>query len=129
MTRRWPLFLLGLFLFVLAPISMYVQLLLHYRNMPYQALALATPGVILMVVSFWQRGGIVRGIGAVVFAVLCGLFWFMLLVTMRTPAYTGPQVGQKMPAFATTLASGATFSDDDLAKGQRTLLIFFRGHW
>jgi peroxiredoxin len=53
----------------------------------------------------------------------------MLLYMMRTPDYTGPAVGQKMPAFTTALASGSAFTNADLANGQRTVLVFFRGHW
>jgi hypothetical protein len=128
-TRRWPLFLLGLLLFILGPISVFAQLHFHDRHTPYQAPILATLGVLLMAVSLWQRGGIIRGIALFLFAALCGLEWFLLLVAMKTPDYAGPTVGQKTPPFTTTLANGSAFTNDDLAKGENTVLIFFRGHW
>ena len=42
----------------------------------------------------------------------------------------GPaHAGEKMVPFTTTLADGRVFSQDDLAKGQPTVLLFFRGRW
>ena len=126
---HWPLFLLGVVLFVLGPIIVFVQFRIHDRTTPWHVPILATLGIVLMAASFWQRGGIIRGIGLFVFVALCGLEWFMLLVAMKTPVYAGPQKGQQAPAFATKLANGTAFSDGDLAKGERTVLVFYRGHW
>ena len=45
--------------------------------------------------------------------------------TERRPA----QPGNKVPAFATTLADGRTFTNHDLENGSNSVLIFFRGRW
>jgi hypothetical protein len=128
-TWRWPLFFLGIVLFLLGPAAVFVQFQMHIHTTPYYVPILATLGVALMGISLLQLGGVLRGVGLLLFLGVCGLEWYMLLVLMRTPEYAGPAVGQKIPAFATTLADGATFSNDDLAKGQRTVLVFYRGHW
>ena len=128
--RQWPLFLLGALLFLLGPIIFVVQFNVQMVNMPWHVPILATLGVLLMAVSVWQRGGIWRGVGLGLFALLCGREWFMLVVGTKTPAYTGPAiVDHQVPAFATTLADGTSFTDQDLAQGKPTLLVFFRGHW
>jgi hypothetical protein len=54
----------------------------------------------------------------------------MLAVGVKNPAYTGPAVaGQKVPAFAAILADGTPFTEKDLAQGNSTILLFFRGRW
>ena len=37
--------------------------------------------------------------------------------------------GEKLPAFATKLADGTSFTDKNLEGGQTSALVFFRGHW
>jgi hypothetical protein len=128
--RRWPLFSLGVLLFVLGPALYYIQFRLEYLDTPWYVPILATAGVVLMVVSVWQRRGVVRIIGLALFLLVAGFEWHALLIGFRTPQYNGPaQPGQKIPAFATTLADGKAFTDRDLDKGIPTVLVFFRGHW
>jgi hypothetical protein len=91
---------------------------------------LATVGVLLMALSVWQRRGILRWIGLVLFVLLCGFEWFTLVVGTKTPNYDGPaRRDHQVPAFATTLADGKSFTDNDLQKGIPTVLVFFRGRW
>lgn len=131
--KRWPLFLIGLLLFVLGPITYAVQCQLAYLYMtPWYLPALSSVGVALMIVSVWQRRGIVRSIALGVFTLLCGLQWLFFLVLARTPDYQGPaQVGSKVPTFAAILADGSPFTSRDLEadRGGATVLLFFRGHW
>jgi hypothetical protein len=128
---RLPLFLLGVLLFIAGPAIYATQMLaLHQFKTPWHVPLLATVGAILMLLSVVQRPGIVRIIGLVLFTAICGFEWFAMLVVFPTPPYTGPvAVGQPMPAFATTYADGASFSDKDLANGKTHLLVFYRGHW
>jgi hypothetical protein len=128
--RRWPLFLLGVLLFFLGPIAYFVQISQGQLWMPWYTPILASAGVLLMLVSVVQRPGIFRIAGLMLFALLCAAQWFFMLVGARSPEYTGPaQAGAKIPAFATALADGQPFTDKDLAKDQRTLLVFYRGRW
>jgi hypothetical protein len=127
--RQWPLFLAGLLLFAAGPVAYIVQVQLEYLIMPWYVPILASVGVLLMALSVWQRGGLWRNVGTVFFLLLCAGEWFMLLAT-TAPQYTGPaQTGRKVPAFATTLADGSSFTDRDLQNGTPALLLFFRGRW
>ncbi len=128
--RRWPLFLVGILLFFLGPVIYAVQVQAKQLETPWYALVLATIGVLLMTASVWQRGGVLRTAGLVLFVLVCGLEWYMVLVTAKTPLYTGPaQPGHKIPAFATALSDGRPFTNDDLESGIPTVLLFFRGRW
>jgi hypothetical protein len=128
--RRWPLFWVGLLLFVLGPVLYAVQVSLKHLWMPWYLPLLSSIGVVLMIASVRQRWGALRIAGATLFAVLCGAEWYMLLVAAKTPLYTGPaQPGRKIPEFAATLADGTAFTNKDLENGQRTVLVFFRGRW
>ena len=128
--RRWPLFLMGLALFLAGPILNAIEITSGRLTMPWYLPILATLGVLFMIASVWQRGGILRVSGLVVFAVLCGLIWFFVLVMSKVPDYTGPALpGKKVPAFTTRLADGKSFSDEDLEAGDRSVLLFFRGRW
>jgi peroxiredoxin len=52
----------------------------------------------------------------------------MLLVVFALPPYTGPvKAGQPFPEFATTLADGSSFTQNDLKGEQNTALFFFNG--
>jgi hypothetical protein len=127
---RRPWFLVGVIVFFLGIGAYVIQFRLKQFVTPWYAPVLATLGVALMGVSVWQRRGILRSIGLALFVLLCGFEWFLLLVATRTPAYTGPaQPGQKMPAFATTLADGRAFTNHDLENGSGSVLVFFRGRW
>lgn len=128
--RAWPLFLAGLFLFIAGPAAYMLRFNAKHLEMPWYMLILATAGVGLMVASVWRRRGVVRAVLLVLFVVACGFEWYGFVVVFRNPEYHGPaQLGTKIPQFATKLADGQPFSDQDLAKGGTTVLVFYRGHW
>ena len=128
---RVPLFLLGILFFIAGPAIYAVQTgVLHHFKTPWHLPLLATAGCFLMLMSVWQRGGVLRIVGLVIFSVFCGIEWFGLAIAMRTPEYTGPvAVGLPLPTFAATRSDGAAFTDRDLVQGKSTLLVFFRGRW
>jgi hypothetical protein len=129
-TRHWTLFLAGTLLFVLGPALYIVQFRSKNLATPWYLPALSTAAVALMIVSVWRRPGVVRGIGLVLFTLLCGLEWFTIAVATKTPEYTGPaQPGRKVPQFTAVLATGAPFTEKDLESGSTTALVFFRGRW
>jgi len=97
---------------------------------PWYVPILATLGVVLMVISVMQRGGKLRMVGTVFFALFCAFEWFMIGYLARLPEYTGPaQRGEQVPAFAAVQADGQSFTNLDLERGDSTLLVFFRGRW
>jgi hypothetical protein len=129
-SRRWPLFAAGVVLFLLGPAIYTMQIREGNLPAPWHVPILASLGVLLMIGSVWQSRSVWRGVAPALFALVCGLEWFMLLVGMHAPPYTGPAlVGRQAPAFATTLANGEAFTDRDLAKGESMILLFFRGRW
>src|SRR5262245_35642969 len=96
---------------------------------PWYAPLLGALGVALIIVALMRSRSIWRWTAVVIFTAFVGFQWWALLA-MRTPAYTGPEKdGEPFPAFATTLADGSAFTQDDLKGGQRTVMVFFRGHW
>ena len=128
--RRWPLFLVGILLFLAGPVIYFVQINRQLLETPWYAPALASLGVLVMAVSVGQRGGRFRKVGLVVFVVVCGLEWYWLAVGTMNPVYHGPaQAGRALPPFTTTLADGKVFASEDLAKGGSSVLVFYRGHW
>jgi hypothetical protein len=129
--RGWPLFLLGVIVFFAGLAANFVQVfVLRQTVMPWAMLVLTSAGVALMVLSLVRRFGILRAIGSVVFLALTVLFWVFVLVIARSPTYTGPaQSGTQVPVFATKLADGKSFSNADLAAGEDTVFVFFRGFW
>ena len=128
--RHWPLFLLGVLLFVIGPAIYFVQLRMQNLRMPWYVPALATVGVLCMAVSVGQRRGVLRSVGLFLFVSLCGLEWSFILSLSKTPPYAGPdQPGSKVSEFAAVFADGKTFSNKDLEDGRRTVLVFFRGRW
>src|SRR5262249_46613652 len=125
-TGRWPLFIAGALLFLVGPGIYVAQFRLKLLDTPWYVPILATLGVLCMAVSVLQRRGMVRIIGLILFTLLCGLEWFAILKATLSPPYTGPAAaGQKIPDFTTTLAGGAEFSSQDLAKGKNSVLIFY----
>jgi hypothetical protein len=97
---------------------------------PWYAPALATIGVLLVLLSLQRRTSAWRGIAFVLVAALAGLQWWFLLGYTRLPTYTGPvAAGESFPAFAAKRANGTPFTRADLAGDQATALVFFRGHW
>ena len=90
---------------------------------------LGTLGLALIILALMRSRSVWRWTAVVIFTVLVAFQWWALLA-MRTPAYTGPvKDGQPFPAFATTLADGAAFTQADLQGDQNTVMVFFRGHW
>jgi hypothetical protein len=90
---------------------------------------LGTLGLALIILALMRSRSIWRWTAVVIFTLLVGFQWFAL-IAMRLPAYTGPvKDGQAFPAFATTLADGAAFTQADLQGDQNTVMVFFRGHW
>ena len=132
-TARHPgrsLLFFGMFLAIAGPVLM--MLLTFAAKIlitPWYAPVLGTLGVALIILALMRSRSIWRWTAVVIFTLLAGFQWYALL-GMRTPAYTGPvKVGQPFPAFATTLADGATFTQADLQGDQNTVMVFFRGHW
>src|SRR5262249_11490913 len=90
---------------------------------------LGTLGLALIILALMRSRSLWRWTAVVVFTLLVGFQWFALLA-MRLPDYTGPvKDGKPFPAFATTLADGSAFTQDDLQGDQNTVMVFFRGHW
>jgi hypothetical protein len=96
---------------------------------PWYAPLLATIGAALVFLSVRERRTVPRLVGLVVLLLLAGLQWYFFLSFTKLPQYAGPSAGEKLPQFQTTLATGAPFSNADLANGTPTVLIFFRGRW
>jgi len=127
--RRRPYFLLGMLIFFLGMIIYAVQIATKHLVAPWHVPILGTIGVLLMVVSVVQRRGVLRIIGLVLFVVMAGMEWFMMVGSTLAP-YTGPaKTGEKLPAFTATLAEGSPFTNSNLQEGKPTVLVFFRGHW
>jgi hypothetical protein len=132
-TRQHPgrsLLLLGVFLAVGGYV---LNILLTFAAKilitPWYAPLLGTLGVALIILALMRSRSIWRWTALVIFTLLLAFGWFAVLA-MRTPAYTGPvKDGQPFPAFATTLADGSAFTQDDLKGDQNTVMVFFRGHW
>ena len=124
------LLLLGVFLAVAGPVVM-ILLMFAAKILitPWYAPLLGTLGVALIILALMRSRSIWRWTVVVIITVFVGFQWWALLA-MRTPAYTGPvKDGEPFPAFATTLADGASFTQHDLKGDQNTVMVFFRGHW
>lgn len=97
---------------------------------PWYVLPLSTVGVLLLVCAVAQRRTVVRIVLLLLLGALAAFQWLLLVGHARLPSYQGPaQAGKPFPAFQTTLADGASFTDKDLHKGRATVLTFFRGRW
>jgi hypothetical protein len=128
--RRWPFFLIGVFLFVLGPAIYAGQFYSNHLQMPWYVPILASVGVLFLIASLRQKTTLLRGAGLVALGIVCALQWYIALVATKTPAYTGPaRVGAKVPAFAAALPGGQAFTNHDLENGIPTVLVFFRGRW
>src|SRR5262249_34572557 len=132
-TARHPgrsLLFLGVFLAVAGPVLM-MSLTFAAKILitPWYAPVLGTVGVALIILALTRRRSIWRWTAVVIFTLLVGFEWWALLA-MRLPVYNGPvKNGEPFPAFATTLADGSAFTQDDLKGDQNTVMVFFRGHW
>jgi hypothetical protein len=130
--RRIPgrlFLLLGPALAALGIIGYIVQMSYQRLAAPWYMPGLATLGVVLVVVSLWERRSFWRVLTLVAVGLLASAEWAFLLA-MRQPSYTGPvAVGRTFPAFATMRADGTPFSQHDLTGDQNSLVVFFRGRW
>jgi hypothetical protein len=123
------LFWLGCGLVLLGLAVYFVQFFaLKQFVVPWYTPILGTAGAVAMVIATVQRWTVLRIVGLAAAAFLVFGEWMFLLSISRLPTYAGPEVGQKIPAFATIRADGSPFTNRDLA-GQPTVLLFFRGHW
>lgn len=127
--RGWPFLLTGICFFVLGLGIYCAQLVLGVLTTPWYVPILSTVGVVLMAVSAVQRGGMARSIALGLFVVICAFQWYFVAVLTKTPVYEGPDIGEKAPAFAAIAADGKAFTEKDLADGNRTAFVFYRGHW
>jgi hypothetical protein len=97
---------------------------------PWYLPALTTVGALALLAAVRRRRSVGSVIVFLVVAMLAGFEWFFLAGLSRLPAYHGPvTVGQPMPAFETRLADGQPFTQRDLARGQASVMTFFRGRW
>ena len=124
------LLLLGVLVALAGPVLMIVLVFgAKILITPWYSPLLGTLGVALIVLAIVRSRSIWRWTAVVIFTALAGFGWWALFA-MRLPAYTGPvKDGQPFPAFATTLADGSAFTQDDLKGDQNTVMVFFRGHW
>lgn len=121
---------LGLALGLLAILAYIAQLSAKILVLPWYMPILGTLGAGLMFFAVVKSRSWVRIGLFVVLALLAAFQWLLVTGITRLPAYTGPvAAGQPFPAFATTLADGTPFTQDDLKGGQNTVLVFYRGHW
>ena len=132
-TLRHPgrsLLLLGVFLALAGPVLM-ILLMFAAKILitPWYAPLLGTLGVALIVLALTRSRSIWRWAAVVIVTLFVAFQWYVPLA-MRLPAYTGNvKEGQPFPAFATTLADGSAFTQDDLKGDRSTVMVFFRGHW
>jgi hypothetical protein len=96
---------------------------------PWYAPALATLGVVLILVSLVRRFSVWRLAALLLVGAIMAFEWWLLLGS-ALPAYAGPvKTGQPFPAFTAARADGEPFTQDNLKGDQDTILVFFRGHW
>jgi hypothetical protein len=131
--RRYPgkLYLwLGIVLALLGPVLYMIQLQAKFLGVPWYAPALATVGVVLVLLALLRRLTVWRVAGLVLCGLLAGAQWYFLLVLSKVPVYTGPvAAGASFPPFHTSLADGSVFDQDSLRGEQHTAMVFFRGRW
>src|SRR5215813_4837271 len=95
---------------------------------PWYIPILASLGAGLLLVSLVRARSIWRWTAFLLFTAFATAVWVLLLVVLATPAYTGPvQGGQPFPEFATALAGGSSFTQDELKGEQNTVMVFFNG--
>jgi FtsH-binding integral membrane protein len=127
--RGRALLLLGVGLVVLGVFAYVAQIALQRLTTPWYMPALATLGVLLVMISLRERLTFWRVFTLISVALLAAGEWGMLYA-LRLPRYTGPiTLGRPFPPFETSRADGATFSQSDLVGSRNNALIFFRGRW
>jgi hypothetical protein len=125
---RIPL-LLGLGLAVLGVVAYVVQISLQRLMLPWYMPALALLGVVLVVMSLWQRRTLWRVLALLAVVLLAGAE-LAVLHAMRLPSYAGPiAVGRPFPAFEAKQADGTPFTQNDLTGDRDSVIVFFRGRW
>jgi hypothetical protein len=123
------LMLLGLGLAVLGVVAYVVQFSLQRLMLPWYTPALALLGVVLVVMSLWQRRTLWRVLALLAVVLLAGAE-LAVLQALRLPSYSGPlAVGRPFPAFEAKQADGTPFTQDDLTGDRHNVLVFFRGRW
>ena len=96
---------------------------------PWYAPILGTLGVALIILALTRSRTVWRWSAVAIFTLFVAFQWWALFA-MRTPAYTGPvKDAEPFPAFATKLADGFDFKQDDLKGDRNTVMVFFRGRW
>jgi FtsH-binding integral membrane protein len=123
------LLLLGLGLAVLGVVAYVVQISLERLIIPWYMPALASLGVVLVVMSLMERRTVWRVLALLTVLLLTGAE-LAFFYAVRLPPYTGPiAVGQPFPAFEVSKADGTPFTQSDLAGDQNNVFVFFRGRW
>lgn len=121
--------LLGVGLALLGVAAYIVQISLQRLMTPWYMPMMASLGVLLVILSLFERRTIWRLLALSAVTLLAGAEWAFLYAT-RLPPYTGPiVVGRPFPSFETMRADGTPFTQRDLAGDQNNLLVFFRGRW
>ena len=120
----------GIGLALVAIILVAVQFGLKQLIVPWYFPAVTTLGAVLLLCSVARRVTVVRILALGLIGAMAGCEWYFLTSLAKLPEYHGPaQAGKTLPSFATTLADGQAFSDQDLRDGTRRVLTFFRGRW
>jgi hypothetical protein len=124
------LLFLGMFVAVAGTLLMFVlTFAAKILITPWYAPVLGTLGVALIILALTRSRSIWRWSAVVIFTLFVGVQWWALFA-MRTPPYTGPvKEGEPFPAFATTLADGSEFTQNNMKGDKNTVMIFFRGRW
>src|SRR5262245_46313679 len=128
-SRSRLLMLLGIGLAVLGVVAYVVQVSLQRLILPWYMPALALLGVVLVILSLWQRRTFWRVLALLMVVLLLGAE-LAFLYAVRLPPYTGPiAVGRPFPEFEAKQADGTPFTQNDLTSDQHHVLVFFRGRW
>jgi FtsH-binding integral membrane protein len=121
---------LGIGLLLLGPALYVIQFQAKVLTVPWYAPALATVGVVMLLLAVLERPTVWRIAALTLVGLLTAAEWYILVWLSRVPAYTGPvAAGVTFPAFRTALADGSVFDQDSLRGQQNTALVFFRGRW
>jgi hypothetical protein len=125
-----PLLLLGVFVALAGPVLMIVLMFAaKILVTPWYLPLLGTLGLGLIILALIRSRSVWRWTAVVVFTLFVAFQWWTMLA-MQTPAYTGPvKDGESFPVFASTLADGSPYTQNDLKGDQNTVMVFFRGHW